>query len=62
MIENCYVAADEYIGSFAELLDKDWTLMIVSDHGLLCREYVPPLLGDRAVSVSASCRSWASPM
>lgn len=46
LIENCYVAADEYIGSFAELLDKDWTLMIVSDHGLLCREDVPPLLGD----------------
>ena len=38
--------ADEYIGSFVHLLEKDWTLMVVSDHGLLVREDVPPLLGD----------------
>ena len=46
LIENCYVDADEYIGSFVHLLDEGWTLLVVSDHGLLCREDVPPLLGD----------------
>lgn len=46
LIEKCYMDADEYIGEFLHLLDKDWTLMVVSDHGLLCREDVPPLLGD----------------
>ena len=46
LIEKCYMDADEYIGSFVHLLEKDWTLMVVSDHGLLVREDVPPLLGD----------------
>ena len=46
LIEKCYQDADEYIGHFVHLLEKQWTLMIVSDHGLLCREDLPPLIGD----------------
>jgi len=41
-----YVLTDEYIGYFVDLLDKDWTLFIVSDHAQVCPEYKPPMLGD----------------
>ncbi|HBV95926.1 MAG: nucleotide pyrophosphatase [Peptococcaceae bacterium BICA1-7] len=46
LIENCYIHADEYIGSFLHLLDEEWTVIITSDHGLVCRQDLPPLLGD----------------
>ncbi len=46
LIENCYVDADNYLGNFLHLLDEDWTVIITSDHGLVCREDLPPLLGD----------------
>ena len=41
-----YQIADDYIGEFMHLLDKDWTIMLVSDHGLVASRFAPPLLGE----------------
>lgn len=45
-IEQIYKDTDEYLGQFMHLLDNGWTIFITSDHGLLCPEELPPLLGD----------------
>ena len=46
-MEQAYVDTDEYLGSFSYLLKEGWTIIITSDHGLLCSyEEMPPLLGD----------------
>ena len=46
-MEQAYIDTDEYLGSFSYLLDEGWTIIITSDHGLLCSyEEMPPLLGD----------------
>ncbi len=42
-----YADTDRYLGEFLHLLDKGWTIFIVSDHGLVSSfEEFPPLLGD----------------
>lgn len=46
LIERVYEATDRYLGRFLHLLDKGWTIFIVSDHGLIVGENVPPLLGE----------------
>lgn len=45
-IEAAYQDTDKYIGEFLHLLDKGWTILITSDHGLLVSEEHAPLLGD----------------
>lgn len=45
-MENAYLDTDKYLGNFLYLLDEDWTIFIVSDHGLLVNEDLPPVLGD----------------
>ncbi len=45
-IEQVYKDTDEYVGKFLHLMDEGWTVFITSDHGLLCTEEHPPLLGD----------------
>lgn len=46
-MEAVYKQTDRYFGEFLELLDQDWTIFIVSDHGLLViTEEEPPLIGD----------------
>ena len=45
-IERVYTQTDEYVGEFLEYLDKDWTILIVSDHGLITEENEPPILGE----------------
>ena len=45
-MENAYLDTDKYLGNFLYLLDEDWTIFIVSDHGLLVSEELPPTLGD----------------
>lgn len=45
-IEKFYEQTDEYFGEFLHLLDDDWTILIVSDHGLIVGEEVPPLIGE----------------
>ena len=46
LFENVYLQTDAYIGEFVHLLDKGWTVLIVSDHGQVCPEYNHELLGD----------------
>lgn len=45
-IENAYLDTDKYLGRFLHYLDEGWTIIITSDHGLLCTEELPPVLGD----------------
>ncbi|MEL1136276.1 alkaline phosphatase family protein [Desulfitobacterium sp. THU1] len=48
LMEMAYVDTDRYLGDFLHLLDDGWTVIITSDHGLLCKEkeYIQPALGD----------------
>lgn len=39
LFKEVYIQTDRYIGSYLDLLDDDWTIMIVSDHGQTCPEY-----------------------
>lgn len=46
-IEQVYIDTDEYVGMLMPLLDKGWTLILTSDHGLLCSEEDElPFLGE----------------
>ena len=46
-IEWAYLQTDRYLGSFLHYLDEGWTILVVSDHGLLCPpEDDIPMLGD----------------
>ena len=38
IFEEVYFQVDNYIGEFLPLLDKGWTIIVTSDHGLLCGE------------------------
>ena len=48
MFQQVYMDTDHYLGNFLPLLDEGWTVLITSDHGLLCKEEpdIPPALGD----------------
>ena len=47
LIEDMYVQTDHYIGEFLPLLEQGWTILVTSDHGLICTEEDDqPLLGD----------------
>ena len=41
-----YVQTDNYIGKFLHLLDKGWSLFLVSDHAQVASEYEPLMVGD----------------
>lgn len=41
-----YQHADEFVGRFLKYLDQGWTILIVSDHALVCPAHVPPMFGD----------------
>ncbi len=46
-MEQVYIDTDAYLGSFDHLLEEGWTIIITSDHGLVCSyEEMPPMLGD----------------
>lgn len=46
-IREVYRQTDRYLGSFLHLLDEDWSVFIMSDHGLMVMEEEhPPLIGD----------------
>jgi len=46
-LEGIYDQVDEYIGTFLPLLDKGWSIIVTSDHGLLCSEEDElPFLGE----------------
>lgn len=46
--ENTYQWTDDYIGSFIPYIDKGWTIMIVSDHSLICPEAEPNEIGENS--------------
>jgi len=46
MMLKIYQQTDRYIGEFLHLLDKDWTIIYVSDHAQVCGEYEPLVIGD----------------
>lgn len=49
-LEDIYINADMYVGMLMPLLDKGWTLILTSDHGLLCSEEDElPFLGEAFV-------------
>lgn len=48
LIERFYEQTDRYLGRFLPYLAKGVTILIVSDHGLLIGENVPPILGEYA--------------
>jgi len=45
-IEDMYVQTDNYLGRFLPYVDKGWTTIITSDHGLLIQEYHAKELGE----------------
>ena len=45
-IEQFYIQTDKYLGEFLHLLDEGWTVFVVSDHGLMVGENVPPIIGE----------------
>ena len=45
-VRRVYQQTDRYIGQFLHLLDEGWTVLIVSDHGLVAPEHEPLMLGD----------------
>ena len=47
LIRDVYRETDEYLGSFLHFLDEGWTILIMSDHGLMTMgEEHPPMIGD----------------
>ncbi len=46
MIDEVYRQTDDYLGEFLDYLEEGWTIFIVSDHGLLVGENVPPNIGE----------------
>lgn len=55
MFERTYIQTDEYVGRYLHLLDKGWTLFLVSDHAQVSPEHKPPLLGDGGCNVGVMC-------
>lgn len=45
-LTDVYIQTDNYLGKFLHLLDKGWTIFIVSDHAQVCPEHDVPILGD----------------
>lgn len=48
LFQQLYIDTDRYLGDFLYLLDEGWSVIITSDHGLLCKEEpgIAPGLGD----------------
>lgn len=46
IFKEVYIQTDDYIGEFLHLLDKGWTIIVVSDHGQVCPEHEVQLFGD----------------
>ncbi len=46
VLELGYLQTDEYIGKYMHLLDKGWTLVVISDHAQCCPEHRPHMIGD----------------
>lgn len=51
MIERVYIQTDNYLKEFLPYLDKGWTTIITSDHGLITEENHPPILVEGCISI-----------
>ena len=49
--DRVYCQTDDYLGRFLHFLDKGWTIIITSDHGLITEENHPPILVEGTVSI-----------
>ena len=45
---NTYRWTDDYIGRFLPYIDKGWTILLVSDHALICPEETPNFICDNS--------------
>ncbi|MBQ2837681.1 MAG: alkaline phosphatase family protein [Peptococcaceae bacterium] len=45
---NTYRWTDDYIGRFLPMIDKGWTVLLVSDHALICPEAEPNYICDNS--------------
>ena len=50
-IQYMYEQTDRYLGKFFPYLEKGWTIIITSDHGLMTEENEPPVLGEACVNI-----------
>lgn len=50
-MEGIYTQIDRYIGKFMHLLDKDWTILLVSDHGQVCSAHGIRGIGDMGTNI-----------
>lgn len=46
IVDETYKQTDRYIGKYMHLLDEDWTILLISDHGQVCSEHEALLMGD----------------
>ncbi|MBQ3509739.1 MAG: alkaline phosphatase family protein [Peptococcaceae bacterium] len=56
--ESTYKITDDYIGSFMHLIDEGWTIMIFSDHALICAEEEAVAQGDNTGVCDEPFKSW----
>lgn len=47
-VEDVYTQTDGYIEHFLPLLDEGWTILLVSDHGLIAPKHDVPLLSENS--------------
>ena len=45
-IKQAYIQTDKYLGEFLPYLNEAWSIFIVSDHGLVVGENIPPDIGE----------------
>lgn len=50
LLDYTYKQTDDYIGRFLPYLDEGWTIILTSDHGLICEENTAPGLGEGGVN------------
>lgn len=50
-IKKVYIQTDRYLGTFLPFLEKGWSIVITSDHGLICEEHHLPVLTEGCISV-----------
>ncbi len=56
--EATYKVTDDYIGSFMHLMDDGWTILIFSDHSLICAEEEGVSQGDNTGVCDEPFKGW----
>ncbi|MBQ3119717.1 MAG: alkaline phosphatase family protein [Peptococcaceae bacterium] len=56
--EETYKVTDEYLGSFMHLLDEGWTILLFSDHALICAEEKPYVICENSSVNVDPLRQW----